>query len=237
MHRGIACQGATHGLMGSKRLACCLLPHSHVPTLPKKHGGNPNPTSSMKFIPHMYSSHKKLARTSKTLIKLSSIAQLANFESSPYVLRTSYVLRMSIALPAMDRSTLLDPGIVARAVRDNARPGTTPLLCHWMMDAPPPPPPPSPLAAASLLAYGASNAPVAETAEATEHPSATSRCVPPSVPHRDRPDPSAGIPLKVRDVHEDLVPVMGDVKEVKKRGVALKLDSLIKPSYCNLHKL
>jgi hypothetical protein len=88
----------------------------------------------MKFIFHIYSSHKKLARTSKTLIKLSSIARSANFESSPFVLQTLYVLRTIIAPPATDRSTLLVPGVVTRAVRDNARPGTAQLLCHPMME-------------------------------------------------------------------------------------------------------
>ncbi len=50
MRHGIACRGATHGLTESKCLACCLPPSSHIATLPKKHGGNPNPSSSMKFI-------------------------------------------------------------------------------------------------------------------------------------------------------------------------------------------
>ncbi len=120
----------------------------------------------------MYSSRKKLASTSKTLIKLSSIAQLANFEFSPFILQMSYILGRSIALPAMDRSTLLVPGAVTRAVRDNAMPGTAPLLCHSMMDAPPPPPPPPSPAVVSLPAYGASHASVAKTAKATEHLSA-----------------------------------------------------------------
>ncbi len=108
-HHGIARRGAMHGLTGSKRLARCLPPSSHVTTLPKNHGGNPNPTSSMKLISHMYSSHKELASTSKTLIKLSLIAQLANFESSSFVLQTSYVLQTSIALPATDGRSLLVP--------------------------------------------------------------------------------------------------------------------------------
>jgi hypothetical protein len=87
-----------------------------------------------------------------------------------------------------------------------------------MMDAPPPPPPPPLPATASLPAYGASDAPVAKTAEAMEHPSATNRRGPPSVPHGDCPDPGAGIPLEVCDVHEDLAPVTGDAKEVEKGG-------------------
>ena len=37
-------------------------------------------------------SHRKLASTSRTLIKLSSMVRSANFESSPFVLQTAYVL-------------------------------------------------------------------------------------------------------------------------------------------------
>ncbi len=174
----------------------------------------------MKFISHIYSSHKKLASTSKTLIKISSIARSANFESSPFVLQTSYVLRTSIAPPATDRSTLIVPGVVTRVVRDNARPGTAPLLFHSMMEAPPTPPPSRlpPPAATSLPTYGASNAPVAETAEATEHPSTTGRRGPTSVPHGDCPDPGTGVPLEVRDVHEDLAPMTGGVRKKSRRG-------------------
>jgi hypothetical protein len=237
MHHSIACQKMTHGLTGTKHLARCLTPSPHVPMLPKKYGGNPNPTSSMKFISHMHSSHKKLASTSKTLIKLSSIAQLAFFKTLLFVLQMSYILQTSIAPPATDGSTLLISGIVTRAVRDDARPGTTPLLCQPMMDScpPPPPHPPSPplSAAASLLTYGASNAPGAKMAEATKHPSTTNQRGPHSVPHEDRPDPGMGVPFEVRDVHENLAPVTGDVKKVKKGGIRWKQTTQVKLSLHN----
>ena len=122
-------------------------------------------------------SHRKLASTSKTLIKLSSMVQSANFESLPFVLQTVYILRTSITLPDADSSTLLAPRDIVRAVKDDARPGIMP-PCHPMAYSPLLPPPAPAPATASIPRCGASNAPVAKTANKTEKASARANAAP-----------------------------------------------------------
>jgi hypothetical protein len=55
------------------------------------------------------------------------------------------------------------------------------------------------------------------------------------MPHRDRPYPGVDVPLEVRDVHEDLAPVTGDAKEVKKGGVRWKRTMQAKLSLHNAY--